>query len=276
MKKQSTNNPKKRIFIHAKKEFWLDFEELKQYSGVFWALWYRDVRLRYVQSILGWIWAIFQPLVHIFVMYLVFGVGFQMQTNGIPYPIWVGLGMIFWIFLAQSTQQCANIMIQSRNFTQKIYFPHIWLPLSKIAVLMVDFLVQICVWLLIYLIFFPKISIYLLFFPVVLVWFWLFVVGLGVGVAGFCAKYKDALPLVQMCVQIGFFVSPVAYSVDIIPQKWHFLYYFNPLSTILELLRACFFGGFLWKNEFFISIFTSIVIFLVGIYFIKNQNNDGL
>ncbi len=263
--------PKKRIYIHAKPDFWIDVQELQQYNGIFWALWYREAKVRYFQSILGWIWAIFQPLVSVLVLYLVFGLGLQTPTKEVFYPIWVSIGMICWLYTVQTCQQCANVMLQSRHFTEKIYFPHIWLPLSKIGITSIDFLVQMAIWLLIYICFFAKISLYLLFFPLILVWFWLFVGGLGIGLAGFCNRYRDAMPLVQMLLQIGFFVSPVAYSVDIIPQKWHFLYYLNPLVGMLDMLRACFFGNFLWKYEFLGSFLVSIFVFFGGIIYFQKK-----
>ena len=238
----------------------------------------RDVSVRFKQTALGMIWAIIRPITTM----LVFLFAYKNVTNisnisGYPIQIVIYSGILFWNLFANSFQSVSNSILLSSNLITKVYFPRMIILFSAIAVSLVDFLFGFLVYLI--LAFYFKIDMsYNLFFLPVAVLITLFIsIGLGAIFASFSVRKRDFLQIIPIIVQYGFFVTPIVYtSLEFYSKPWFKLYtLINPLVGLVEFFRFSLINGYniLSLSEILISIFSSIIIFVIGL-FVFNFKKD--
>lgn len=225
--------------IKARSSFhWSDFLEIWQYRELLYFFTWRDLKVRYKQTIVGVSWVLFQPFISMVVFSIFFGNFAKMPTDGAPYPIFVFVGLIFWQFFSTSMSDISNCLINNQHLITKVYFPRILLPLSLILTRFVDFLVAlvILIGLMIYYGFIPSLSAWLI-FPILCLVSAIAALGLGLFFASLNVKYRDVRHVLPFFVQMLMFVTPVVYSTSILGQ-YGWILAFNPIGGVIKTARS--------------------------------------
>lgn len=259
------------ITIKPKKSINIDFKELWSFRELFFALVWRDIKVRYKQTAIGVLWAMIQPFIMMVVFSVFFGRIAGIKSGGIPYPIFAFTGLLFWNFFSSSLSEASNSMVGNQAIIQKIYFPRIILPVSGIIVFLVDFVFAsiILVGLAIYYGFHPTVIGLVLVVPSLLIAF-LTSLGLGLALASINIKYRDVRYVLPFFIQLLLFVTPVIYPSTILKQ-YTWLWFLNPMAGVIDTMRAGLLGTGAINWQFFGSSFAISIFLLIAGLIIFNR-----
>jgi lipopolysaccharide transport system permease protein len=225
----------------AERHYWLD---LWRYRELFQVLAWRDISVRYKQTVIGAAWAIIRPFLTMVVFTVVFGKLAQPPSDGTaPYALMVFAGMLPWTFFATAVADASNSLIGNANLISKVYFPRLIVPIAAVMVAFVDFLVSfaILIGLMVWYQFAPGWQV--LFLPVFAFTAFIASIGIGLWITALNVKYRDFRYVIPFIVQMGLYVSPVGFSSNIIPDQWRVLYSINPMVGVIDGFRWCLLGG---------------------------------
>jgi lipopolysaccharide transport system permease protein len=222
------------------RQYWRD---LWRYRELFYFLTWRDLLVRYKQTVVGVTWSLIRPLLTTLVLTVVFGKISKMPSHGIPYPLLVLCGSLPWQLFSTSMSECGNSLVNNTNLISKVYFPRLVVPTSSVITSFVDFLVSsvflgiLIVW---YRAWPPATIVFLPFFVLLA-----FSASLGVGiwVAALMVKYRDLRFIIPFAVQFGLYISPVGFLSSVVPERYRLLYSLNPMVGIIDGFRWCILGG---------------------------------
>ncbi|MDX2128610.1 MAG: ABC transporter permease [Chloroherpetonaceae bacterium] len=256
------------VDISKRSNLLIDWRQVWGYRNLLFTFSQRDIKVRYAQTSLGFLWAIFQPLITLIILILIFNKAIKINTGSTPYPIFTLSGLLAWTYFAFMINQVSNAITSNIQLVNKIYFPRIILLLSKSFVGLVDFFI-VFGFLLLYIIFtgFP-ISKNIIFFP--LLFFSLFFISftLSIFLSAISIRFRDLQILIPFLVQIGLYATPVAYPAKIFPAEYLWIYSLNPMVTITEGFRWCFVGGeFNLMSLFYLLLCFIPLFFLVQVFF---------
>jgi lipopolysaccharide transport system permease protein len=225
----------------ADRQYWLD---LWRYRELFFILAWRDVAVRYKQTVIGILWAFVRPFMTMVVFTVVFGSLAKLPTEGTaPYAILVFAGLLPWTLFASVLTEASSSVVGNANLISKVYFPRLIVPLSTVVVALIDFLVSLVILagLLLWYGIVPGWQILLL--PVFVALALLAGIGPAVWAASIIVKYRDFRFIIPFVTQIGLYVSPVGFSSKVVPPHWHWLYSLNPMVGVIDGFRWCILGG---------------------------------
>jgi len=249
----------------------LNLAELWAYRELLFFFVWRDVKVRYKQTVLGAAWAVIQPLTTTVAFTILFGRfgGMAKQVDG-PYALHVFAGMLPWTFFANAVMLASNSLIGSSHLISKVYFPRIIVPLSSIAAGLIDFAISFVVLLLMMAAYGVAPSWSMLALPLFLAGTVLSAAGAGILFAALIVTYRDVRYVMAFVMQLWLFGTPVLYALDIIPQKWHTLYALNPMAGMIAGFRTSVLGGSYPARVVVISSVSAVVLFAVGVrYFLQ-------
>lgn len=248
--------------------------DLWKYRELFYFLSWRDILVRYKQTVIGVVWSIIRPILTMIVFTIIFGKIAKLPSGNVPYPILVFVALLPWQFFANALQSSSNSLVGNAGMISKVYFPRMIVPASSIIVAFIDFLISfiILIILMFWYRFVPDWKVVTI--PLFLILAILLTLGAGFLISSLNVKYRDFQYIVPFIVQLGLYISPVGFSSDIIPQKWKIIYSLNPMVGIIDGFRWAFFGT--QSNYLMLSIVFSIVIIIlilfIGIrYFRKTE-----
>lgn len=228
----------------------LKLRDLWEYRELLYFLTWRDVKVRYKQTLLGAAWAILQPLLTMLIFTLLFGRLAGIKSGGIPYPIFAYGGLLIWTFFANSVTNSGNSLVGSSNLITKIYFPRMIIPAAAVAASVVDlclaFLVQIA--LMAY--YRVHLTWAITMVPVLVILCTLLALGVGMWLSALNVKYRDIRYAIPFLIQLWMFASAVIYPLNMLPPKWQTILMFNPVAGIVENFRVALFAhqAFDWKS----------------------------
>lgn len=225
----------------AEKNYWRD---LWHYRELFQVLAWRDISVRYKQTVIGVAWALIRPLLTMVVFTIIFGKVAKLPSDGAaPYALMVFAGMLPWTFFSTALAEASNSLVSNSNLISKVYFPRLIVPTASIVVAFVDFLISfsILVLMMAYYQFLPGPQILLLPFFVILAFF--ASLGPSLFITSLNVKYRDFRYIIPFMVQFGLYISPVGFSSSVIPEKWRLLYSLNPVVGVIDGFRWCILGG---------------------------------
>jgi homopolymeric O-antigen transport system permease protein len=217
--------------------FCLDFNVLWHYRELLYFLIWRDIKVRYKQTVIGTGWAIFQPLMTMVIFTVVFGHFAKVPSDGLPYPIFAYTALLPWNYFAQAISRSGISLVGNANLISKVYFPRLIVPLSAAVAPLVDFVVAFVVLLGM-----------MAWFGIVPTWhalalpFFLFIalitaLAVGLWLSALNVKYRDVGYTIPFLIQFWMYASPVAYPVSLVPDKWRLLYSLNPMAGVIEGFR---------------------------------------
>jgi len=258
--------------IKPKKTFTLaDLKEIWEYRLLFATFAWRDVKVKYKQTLIGVAWAIIQPFVMMVVFSVIFGKLARIPSEGIPYPIFAYSGLLFWNYFSSSLGAMSGSLVGNQSILQKIYFPRLIVPFSSALVNLVDFgfASLVLAGLMIYYRFAPSLSGLLLLIPALLCTTLAFS-GLGLLLASINVKYRDVRYALPFFLQLLIFVTPVIYPTSILG-KYQWLWYLNPMTGIIEMMRAALLGihAMPW-GMVVVSITLSSILFIIGVSYFNS------
>jgi lipopolysaccharide transport system permease protein len=245
----------------TEKNYWSD---LWRYRELFFILAWRDISVRYKQTIIGILWALLRPFLIMVVFTIIFGQVAHLPSDGnAPYALLVFAAMLPWSLFSTSLGEASNSLISNANLISKVYFPRLIIPTATIVTTFVDFIISFAILLgmMIYYQYLPGWNILLL--PLFIILALLASLGPGLWLTAINVKYRDFRYVIPFVTQFGLYVSPVGFSSNIIPQQWRMLYSINPIVGVIDGFRWCILGGespIYWPG-FTISI-TIIAFFL--------------
>jgi homopolymeric O-antigen transport system permease protein len=225
----------------AESHYWLD---LWRYRELFQVLAWRDISVRYKQTVIGAAWAIIRPFLTMVVFTVVFGKLARLPSDGtVPYALMVFAGMLPWTFFATAVADASNSLIGNANLISKVYFPRLIVPIAAVMVAFVDFLVSfaILVGLMVWYQFVPGWQV--LFLPVFAFIAFVASMGIGLWITALNVKYRDFRYVIPFMVQMGLYVSPVGFSSNVIPDQWRLLYSLNPMVGVIDGFRWSLLAG---------------------------------
>ena len=252
----------------AERHYWKD---LWRYRELFFFLAWRDILVRYKQTVIGIVWALGRPLITMLVFTLVFSKLAKLPSDGVPYPILVLAALLPWQFFSSAFSGAGDSLISNAGMISKVYFPRLVIPVSAVIVSFVDFLISviILVGLMIWYGFAPNLR--MLTLPLFILVAFAAAMGAGLWVAALNVKYRDFRIIVPFVVQFGLYISPVGFSSSIVPEQWRLLYSVNPMVGVIDGFRWAILGGNtqLYWPGFLLSIFLVLVILVTGIYYFR-------
>jgi len=249
----------------TERHYWRD---LWRYRELLQVLAWRDIAVRYKQTVIGTAWALVRPILTMVVFTLVFSKLARLPSEGAaPYALMVYAGMLPWTLFSSALSDASSSVVSSGNLISKVYFPRLIVPLSAVAVALVDFLVSfaVLVGLMWWFQFSPGWQVLCL--PLFIAMAALCSIGLGAFVAGLNVKYRDFRYIIPFIVQLGLYVSPVGFSSSVIPADWRLLYSLNPMVGIIDGFRWCLLGGGSGLNvtELFVSFSVTTAALWLGV-----------
>lgn len=244
----------------------INWSEIWRYRELLYFLTWRDVKIRYKQTVLGGAWAILQPLANTLVFTLLFGklAGLDQKTGGVPYAVYVYTAQLAWTFFANSVNNSSNSLVGSSNLISKVYFPRLIIPLAAVGAGLVDFAVSAVVLLGMMLYFRTGLSPQILLTPLFLLGTILCATGVGTLLSALTVAYRDFRYVVPFMVQLWFFATPVIYPNSMIPAPWRSLMFLNPMTGLVDGFRSAFLGLPIHWGNTSLSLGISLACFLLG------------
>jgi len=253
----------------ADRDYWSD---LWHYRELFAILAWRDVAVRYKQTVIGVAWAVVRPLLTVVIFTVVFGRVANLRSDGtVPYPMLVFAGMLPWFLFSNILNDASNSLVGNANLISKVYFPRLIVPASAAAVALVDFSIN-------FLILFGMMAWYsflpnwqIIFLPAFILLAVLASLGPALYITALNVKYRDFRYIIPFLVQFGLYISPVGFSSAVIPEQWRFWYSLNPVVGVIDGFRWCLLGGAspLYIPGFLISLGVVVLFLWVGIRYFR-------
>lgn len=244
----------------------VDFKEVYMYRDLFAFLVWRDVKVRYRQTLLGGAWAVIQPLVAMLIFTVVFHRLAGVNSDGAPYPLFAFAGLAPWTFFSTAVSQSSNSLVGNQQLVSKIYFPRFFVPLASISALMLDLMFSLA--LLGVLLFYyrwPVSPLSLLLLPIFILAAYLSAGGVGLMLSALNVSFRDVKYAVPFLVQMGIFITPVIYPVHYIPAKWQVLFALNPMAGVVLGFRNALLGATTPWSVIIPSLAMSVVLFTAGL-----------
>lgn len=248
-----------------------DFWEVWRYRELLYFFTWRDFKVRYKQTAIGILWAVFQPFMTMVVFSLFFGTLLKVPSDGVPYPIFVYTGLLFWQFFSTALADTSNVLIVNQSIITKVYFPRLILPLSSVTTKLVDFAISavILVGMMIYYGYTPHIT-GIIILPLLLIITFMAAVGGGLFLAAVNVKYRDVRYALPFFIQILLFLTPVIYPASI-AGKYSWLLALNPMMGVIQNARAALLGTapINWLLILISFVATAVLLVIGTIYFKK-------
>jgi lipopolysaccharide transport system permease protein len=256
----------------SEKNYWKD---LWRYRELFYILAWRDLKVRYKQTVIGAAWSIIRPILTTIIFTIIFSRIAKLPSPGAaPYALMVFAGMLPWQFFANSLSESSMSLVGNSNLVSKVYFPRMIIPASSIITSLVDLAISLGILVIMFFIFHyvPHITIILL--PLFI--FIAFVAAFGVGlyITALNVKYRDFRYIIPFIVQFGLYITPVGFSSSIIPMQWRMLYSLNPMVGVVDGFRWCILGEPLYMKGFLISIAISLLFLWLGIWYFRKTEKS--
>ncbi len=261
--------------IRPKRGWWdLDLQEIWQYRELLYFFVWRDIKVRYKQTVIGAAWAIIQPFFTMVVFTLFFGKLAKIPSNGIPYPVFYYSALLPWMYFANALQNATNTMVEHQRVITKVYFPRIILPMAAVTSGLVDFGIAftILIGMMLFYGMVPTTATLLL--PGFLLLAVLTAFACGLWLSALNAIYRDVRYAVPFLIQFWMFASPVVYPSSIVPEKFRWLYGLNPMAGVIEGFRWALTGQGSPPNILLLASIAGVLIVLIGgiVYFQRMES----
>ena len=249
-----------------------DLKELKEYQDLFFFLVWRDIKVIYAQTIFGFAWAIFNPLIQIIVFTIIFGNIAKISTDGIPYVLFATLGVIPWTYMSQSMSASSQSLVAGKSMLGKIYFPRLIFPFSSLLSKLVDFGISMGIVLCVMVYFQVSPTLNLIYLPIFFMIMVIIPAGIGLWLSSLAIRFRDVRFIMQFLMQMLMYSAPIVYSASTIPDSYRFFYSLNPIVGVIEGYRACLLGLPIQWVYIWPGIIIALLIFISGaIYFKRTE-----
>ena len=249
----------------------IDFQELKNYRDLSFFLVWRDIKVMYAQTILGFAWAIIQPLIQIIIFSVIFGKVAKIPTEGIPYVLFSTAAIIPWSYMSTAMTQSSQSLVSNQNMLGKIYFPRLIFPLSPILSKLVNFSISIILLISVMVYYEVAPTWNLVFSPLFVLMMMAVPAGAGMWLSALAIRYRDVKFAMTYVIQMLMYTAPIVYSASTIPEQYRFIYSLNPIVGVIEGFRACLLGGDIPWLYIIPGMFTAIALVISGVLYFRRM-----
>jgi len=220
----------------------LNLAELWQYRELAYFLAWRDVKVRYKQTLIGVAWVLLQPLAMVSIFGLIFGRIVQVPSADHPYPLYILAALIPWQFFSRVISDSTNSLITDQQLITRVYFPRLVVPIAAALNALVDFSLAMCLVVHFMIWFGNSPGAAIVFLPVAIILMITAALGIGFWLSALNVEYRDVMHAVPFLVQFWFFVTPVLYATSLLPDTWQWLFALNPMTSVVDAFRWCLLG----------------------------------
>ena len=249
----------------------INLKELREYSDLFYFLVWRDIKVMYAQTILGFLWAILQPISQVVIFTVVFGKIAKIPTDGIPYVLFSSVAIIPWTYMSQAMSQSSESLVKDQAMLGKIYFPRLLLPSISVLARLIDFGISTLIIFGIILYYHILPTWQLLFFPMFVLLMMAISIGVGTWLSALAIRYRDVRYAMQFLIRMLMYSAPIVYSASSIPEHYRLVYSLNPIVAVIEGIRAAVLGTPMPWMYIFPGVFTAILLLLSGLFYFKRM-----
>lgn len=264
------------VISPAKSNFAADIHDIWMYRELFYFFSWRDIKVKYKQTVLGLLWVVLQPLLMMTIFTLFFSRAMNFQPEKLPYPVFCFTGLLFWNLFSSGLSSAGNSMLNNSNIIKKIYFPRLIIPFSSVIVSLFDFLVTtvIFVFVLAYWRFIPSPNI-IYCFPLALIITLFTTSGAGILLSALNIKYRDFRYIIPFMIQILLFVTPVIYPIYLIKNELaREILNLNPIATAIQLAQTGLSGEEINWSAVTVGMTVSVLLFFLGLFVFRNVENE--
>jgi lipopolysaccharide transport system permease protein len=252
----------------------LDLKDLWAYRELLYFLTWRDIKIRYKQTVIGVLWAVLQPALTTAIFTVLFGLFARFDTRDVPYPLFALSGLMIWLFVHNSISMASTSFVNNTNLVTKVYFPRLVVPVAASIAGLFDLIFSAVILAVLMLYFAAAIQVNILLAPVFLVLAVVQAVALGTLFSALNVRFRDVKFALPFLLQVWMIASPVFYPATLVPEKWRMIFAINPLTGILEGFRSSLFGTpFDWQM-IGVSVASLAVITIASLYIFKKMEDD--
>jgi lipopolysaccharide transport system permease protein len=252
--------------------FSLRLHEIWEYRELLFFFVWRDIKVRYKQTVLGVSWAVIHPLITMVIFSIIFGRLAKFSTGDIPYPIFSYAGLLPWQLFSRTISDATSSLISNQNMVTKVYFPRIILPVSTSLSGLVDFAIAMIVFFGLMIYFHIPFSVRLLLLPLLIAVVIVIAMATSLWLSALAVRYRDIKFVTPFLTQIWFYATPVIYPTDMISEQWRWIFNLNPMTAVVEGFRWVLYGQIPSDSPFlFLSICIVILVFITGLIFFQRM-----
>ncbi len=257
----------------------LKLGDVWEYRELLYFLVWRDVKVRYKQTVLGVLWVVLQPLISMAIFTVLFGVLLKVPTGDAPYPVFAYAGLLPWSYFSSALTRSSASVVGSAHLISKVYFPRLIIPLAAVLACLVDFAVSFVVLLVVMLFYGILPTAAVLVLPALVLLAMITALGFGVWLSALNVRYRDVGYLVPFLVQIWMYLTPVVYGSSIVPERFRFLLSLNPMTGVVEGFRWALLGQSFGDGHFslpLLAISTGIAVLVLvsGAFYYRTTERD--
>lgn len=263
------------LVIEANRTGMLYLRDFWNYRELFFTLAWRDIVVRYKQTIVGILWTVLRPMATMAVFTVVFGKIAKLPSDaGVPYVLMVFAGMLPWQFISGTITTGSDALVGNQGLISKVYFPRMIIPTARIIMALVELLINSVIFAVLFVWFRCIPSWHVVFLPLFLLMAILLSLGVTYFICSLNVKYRDFQYVIPFIVQFGLYISPIGFSSSVVPEQWRLLYACNPVVGIVDGVRWCLFNSPLMPEAVISASVISVLFFLFGIWFFRKMESE--
>src|SRR5579871_12534 len=265
----------KEYIIESSSRRWFDWRELWRYHELFYFFTWRDIKIKYKQTVLGFLWAVLQPLLMMTIFTFFFGRALNIPSQSLPYPVYVFSGLLIWNLFSSGLTSASNSMVNNATIIKKIYFPRLIVPVSSILVSLFDFAITFVLFGGILIFYAQPVSWWaLIVWPLSIIVGVIATLGLGSWLAALNVKYRDFRYVIPFLVQVLFFLTPVIYPISMLKYPWlQYILVCSPVYAAVELFRFPLTGTLPDVYFLTLSLVSGLLFLIAGILYFKSTED---
>ena len=249
----------------------VDWQELKHYSDLFFFLVWRDIKVLYAQPILGFTWAVLNPLIQLVIFTIIFGQVAKIDTGGVPYALFSSVAVIPWTYMAGAMGASSQSLVASQAMLGKVYFPRIIFPITPILSKLVDFAISLLLLIAILGYYGVSPTFQLLYIPIFIVMMMIIPVSVGLWLSSLAIRFRDVRFAMSFFISMLMYSAPIVYSAAAIPEEYRLIYSFNPIVGVIEGYRASLLGTEIPWQYIVPGMITTVFLFFGGVLYFRRM-----
>jgi len=249
----------------------IDWQELKHYSDLFFFLVWRDIKVLYAQTVLGFTWAVLNPLIQLVIFTIIFGRVAKIDTGDVPYALFSSVAVIPWTYMAGAMVASSQSLVSSQGMLGKVYFPRIIFPITPILSKLVDFAISLLLLIAILGYYGVSPTFQLLYIPIFIVMMMLIPVSVGLWLSSLAIRFRDVRFAMSFFISMLMYSAPIVYSAAAIPEEYRLIYSFNPIVGVIEGYRASLLGAEVPWQYIVPGMITTFVLLFGGVLYFRRM-----
>ncbi len=264
--KSSTNEPVTIIKPISGLRF-LDIKELIEYRDLLVYMVLRSIKVLYVQTVMGYAWAILNPLVQLLVFTIVFGKVAKVPSEGIPYVLFASVAIIPWTFMSEAIRLSSESLVTGQGMLGKVYFPRMIFPITPVLAKLVDFFISLLILVVIMMWYRVPLTLNLIYLPFFLLLMLAVPIAAGLWLSALAIRFRDLKYATPLMIRMLMYSAPIVYSASSIPSQWRIIYSLNPIVAVIEGFRGCLLGTPISWSFILPGAFVTCILLIVGIFY---------